>query len=128
MESSNNNSFFFTAVKSQKNIYKKINIVGNKKESILFSSRLKKKKISENISIPKIISLIPSLRKDSFSSRTSRFMSAKKQIETYGCPVIDTMNYLKMNKSELGKKCLFYETLKFNIPLFIFCRNKENII
>ena len=137
LEGSNNNSFFFTAVKSQKNIYKKINIVGNKKESILFSSRLKKKKISENISIPKIISLIPSLRKDSFSSRTSRFMSAKKQIETYGCPVIDTMNYfnygekkryLKMNKSELGKKCLFYETLKFNIPLFIFCRNKENII
>ena len=90
LESSNNNSFFFTAVKSQKNIYKKINIVGNKKESILFSSRLKKKKISENISIPKIISLIPSLRKDSFSSRTNRLMSAKKQIETYGCPVIDT--------------------------------------
>ena len=124
-------------MKSQKNIYKKINIVGNKKESILFSSRLKKKKISENISIPKIISLIPSLRKDSFSSRTNRLMSAKKQIETYGCPVIDTINYfnygekkryLKMNKSELGKKCLFYETLKFNIPLFIFCRNKENII
>ena len=136
LESSTNNSFFFTAINSQKNVYKKIDIVGNKKESILFSCRLKKKNISENISIPKIISLLPSTNRDSFSFRNSRHMSAKKQIETYGCPVLDTFNYfnfgdrdryIKMNKSGIPKKCLFYETNKFNIPLFIFCGNKENI-
>ena len=136
MESSTNNSSFFTAINSQKNVYKKIDIVGNKKESILFYCRLKKKNISENISIPKIISLLPSTNRDSFSFRNSRHMSAKKQIETYGCPVLDTFNYfnfgdrdryIKMNKSGIPKKCLFYETNKFNIPLFIFCGNKENI-
>ena len=70
-----------------------------------------------------------------------RLMSAKKQVENYGCTILDEINYFnfgdteknmksskKENKENTTKKknnCIFYETNKFNIPLFIFCERKE---
>ena len=73
----------------------------------------------------------------------SNMMSIRKQIETYGCTILDTLTYfnngisnkmLKRNfsvnnkKIHLGsKKNLFYETPKYNIPLYVLCDKKEKI-
>ena len=70
-------------------------------------------------------------------------MSVRKQIETYGCTILDTLTYfnngirnkmLKRNFSVNNKKIninsqknLFYETPKYNIPLYVLCDKKEKI-
>ena len=148
LDNSANNSFFFTAVAPKKTIYKKIEIIGKKHESALFSKRLRKKNsLKENSAIKdtdytKLKSLLSSDTKDSYQNRNfSLFMPEKKQVENFGFPVLDTIHYFnfgykyknkKDNKSEKkvnkeDKSCIFYETKKFNIPLFIFCKKKEKV-
>ena len=148
LDNSVNNSLFFTAVNPKKNIYKKIEIIGKKQESDLFLKRLRKQNsLYKNPAIKdnkytKLKSVISSDTKDSYQNRNlSLFMSAKKQVENFGFPVLDTIHYFnfgdkykikKASKSEKNvkkdnEKCIFYETKKFNIPLFIFCKKREKI-
>ena len=134
-DNSNNNSFFFTALNEDKKLYKNIKILGKSKEGIRFSNKLRKQSVSEESFQKKIVSLLPSTERNSFSLRSiSRIMSAKKQIETYGCTALDTVNYFNFgnkeiqllnDKGEKNKRCLFYKTLKFNLPLIVFCNKKE---
>ena len=149
-ENTKNNTFFVTSVKQKEKeiIYKRIPINRIKNESQLLSSRLRKNnKLKEKYNFSedyqnKIKSFLSSTNnKDSFSyMNIHRLMSAKKQVENYGCTILDELNYFnfgdterktkRSNKENTGKKdkdkCLFYETKKFNIPLFIFCERKEN--
>ena len=148
IDNSVNNSFFFTAVNQKKNIYKKIEIIGRKHESALFSKRLRKKNsLHENSAVKdsdytKLKSILSSDTKDCYQNRNfSLFMPEKKQVENFGFPILDTIHYFnfgynyknkKANKSEKkvnkeDKSCIFYETKKFNIPLFIFCKKKEKV-
>ena len=152
-ENTKNNTFFVTSVKQKEKekeiIYKRIPINRIQKESKLFSSRLRtKNKLKEKFNFSeeyqnKIKSFISSTNnKNSFSyMNIHRLMSAKKQVENYGCTILDEINYFnfgdteknmksskKENKENTTKKknnCIFYETNKFNIPLFIFCERKE---
>ena len=152
-ENTKNNTFFVTSVKQKEKekeiIYKRIPINRIQKESKLFSSRLRtKNKLKEKFNFSeeyqnKIKSFISSTNnKNSFSyMNVHRLMSAKKQVENYGCTILDEINYFnfgdteknmksskKENKENTTKKknnCIFYETNKFNIPLFIFCERKE---
>ena len=134
-DNSNNNSFFFTALNEDKKLYKNIKILGKSKEGIRFSNKLRKQSVSEESFQKKIVSLLPSTERNSFSLRSiSRIMSAKQQIETYGCTALDTVNYFNFgnkeiqllnDKGEKNKRCLFYKTLKFNLPLIVFCNKKE---
>ena len=138
LENSNNDSFFFTAVDVPNKIYKKIEILGQSKESLLFTNRLRKKRLIKDSLQNKMISLLASPYKDSFSFRNgNQLMSAKKQIEIYGCTALDTINYfnygykersLMNDKGQNNKRCLFYKTLKFNLPLVIFCDRKSKDI
>ena len=139
LENSTNNSVFYTAINTQKSINNKIKIFGRKDESYLFSNRLLRKKNSfaDNY-MNKIKSLLSSSNKNTSSFGSgSRLMSARQQIDLYGCTILDTMNYFNLgekeksfnsnrNKKKDNKKCIYYETLKYNLPLLAFC-NKKNI-
>ena len=147
-ENTKNNTFFVTSVKQKEKetIYKRIPINRIQKESKLFSGRLRtKNKLKEKYNFNeefqnKIKSFISSTNnKSSFSyMNVHRLMSAKKQVENYGCTILDKINYFnfgdiekdmksskKGNSTKRKNNCLFYETNKFNIPLFIFCERKE---
>ena len=147
LENTNNNTFFVTSVKQKDSIYKRIPINRVRNESKLLSSRLRRKnKLKESYNFSedyqnKIKSFLSSTNnKESYSYRNIRPMSAKQQIETFGCTILDEIKYYNFgdtdkkikskNKENTGRKirnsCLFYETKKFNIPLFIFCEKKDN--
>ena len=65
-------------------------------------------------------------------------------MEIYGCSILDTISYFNngfgdslskrnfsvKNKKQIinNKKKLFYQTQKFNIPLFVLCNEKEKIV
>ena len=78
----------------------------------------------------------------SFKSN-SKVMSIREQIETYGCTILDTMSYfnsgikdkiIRRNFSAnykkgayVNKKNIFYQTRKYNIPLYVLCDKQEKI-
>ena len=88
--------------------------------------------------------MISSIRRDPISlrSKTSSIID-KKNLEFLGFPISETIDYFnyreldqsifannrESNQSNLKKnnirKLLFYETKKYNIPLFIFLNNPE---
>ena len=145
-DNSINNSIFFTAINENKSIYKRIAIKGKNIESILFSNRLRKKSnnlketsfVTNNERNYNKLSFLPSTNKDSFSFKIlNRSMSAKRQMETYGCTILDKVNYFNFGDKEKSKadnnqdknnsKCLYYESINYNLPLFIFCESKKLI-
>ena len=149
-DNSNNSSFFFTSVNfgpNKKNIYKKIPIISAKNKISKAKKILSKKDENEDYSFlndfSKKISRLQSTNRGSISYRNlSHAMSAKKQIETYGCTALDTINYFNCGDKERSlksynshknfniknqKKCIFYRTRKYNLPLFILCNEKERI-
>lgn len=146
---SNNNSLFFTSINYKQNknkIYKTIDVTSSKSK-IIKSQKEKLKSIQKVDNFKNkeewSKSLMISTFRDSRSYKNkSYFISAKKQIEAYGCTALDTMNYFNygdksksMNSSWFKnqskkinfKKCIFYETNKFNIPLLILCDEKQKI-
>ena len=78
----------------------------------------------------------------SFKSN-SNVMSIRKQIEFYGCTILDTMSYFNSGiKDKIisrnfsanykkgsyeNKKNIFYQTRKYNIPLYVLCDKHEKI-
>ena len=77
------------------------------------------------------------------NKNSSKILSVREQIETYGCTILDTMTYfnngindksLKRNYSANNKrriiynnnnKYCFYQTQKYNIPLYVLCDLNE---
>jgi len=75
------------------------------------------------------------------NKNNSKILSVREQIETYGCTILETMSYfndgindkfLKRNYSANAKriitnnkKNLFYQTQKYNIPLYVLCDKRE---
>ena len=75
------------------------------------------------------------------NKNNSKILSVREQIETYGCTILETLSYfndgindkfLKRNYSANtkriitnNKKNLFYQTQKYNIPLYVLCDKRE---
>ena len=141
----NNSNFYLTSINlnnktngvfKEKFIYSQIRPFSNMERTITESSNMKNK-------------IIRKIANSGFSSNRcsttckSMSMSVRKQIETYGCTVFDTMsyfnngNYSKMikrnystqnkNKNKIinNKKNFFYQTHKYNIPLYVLLDAKE---
>lgn len=145
---SNNNSFFFNSISGRKNIKDKedINILNTKLRTKKYQKKMSRRIKGEEISKNKnegSKTIIESTYRDSISYRNrSYIISEKKQIEDYGCTALNSMNYfnhgekensLNANNSDSNpkkinfKKFIFYETNKYNIPLFVLCDDKEKI-
>lgn len=143
---SNKDTFFFTTIntnRKQKNIYKTINILSAKsRKSKSQKTKSKQPKSQDNLNNKEELSktIMASTYRDSISYRNmNRSISAKKQIEDYGCTALDSMNYFnygtieksidlscyESKKKNKYKKCIFYETNYYNIPLYILCDEKE---
>ena len=148
LDNSANNSLFFTSINynpNKNNVYKTINILSARDSKKIQKKKIKHGKREENLKNKEEGSktVMGSTCRDSYSYRNkSQIISARKQIEDYGFTVLDSMNYFNygeksnsMNSSYYGnnpekpniKKCVFYETNKFNIPLFILLDEKEKI-
>ena len=156
-ESNKQNIFFtninMNRNKKRRQLYKTINVLNSKEESHYsfrkrFFNKIKEVKEEKgeeysSIGYNRSKTIFNSTFKDSISSNKKRkYMSNKKQIEAYGCTALNSMNYFnygekenslysyiyEKNKNRINcKKCLFYETNKYNLPLFILCDKKENI-
>ena len=152
-DNSKNNSFFFTTInyhrnrKHKNNVYKTISILSAKdrikKYQKKTSKHFKAEENSKNIDEGSKIILGSTFRDTNSYKSKSQIISAKKQIEAYGCTALDTMNYfnygdkeklMNSNNNENNnqkkinfKKCIFYETNKYNIPLFVLCDDKAKI-
>ena len=152
-DNSKNNSFFFTTTnyhrnrKNKENVYKTISILSikdrMKKNQKKILKHIKREENSKNIDEGSKTILGSTFRDTNSFKNKSQIISAKKQIETYGCTALDTMNYFNygdkeklMNSSNNEnynqkkinfKKCIFYETNKYNIPLFVLCDDKAKI-
>jgi hypothetical protein len=147
-------NIFFTAVninrnKRKKSLYRTINMTNSKEKSHTYRKKLinkiKEDKCEEFSTIKDdgSNSIVGSTFFDSISFRKNRkFISAKKQIEDYGCTALDSINYFNFGtrkkslysniyenykNRDIPNKCLFYETNKYNIPLFVLCGKKEKI-
>ena len=145
-------SIFFTNInmnrnKKKREIYRTISVLNSKENSnYTYRKRLisKIKKEKEDCSTAKddeSNTIIGSTFRDSISyNKKRKYISVKKQIETYGCTALDSMNYFNYGKKENSlysviyennknkinsKKCLFYETNKYNLPLFVLCDKNE---
>ena len=145
-------SIFFTNInmnrnKKKREIYRTISVLNSKENSnYTYRKRLinKIKKEKEDCSTAKddeSNTIIGSTFRDSISyNKKRKYISAKKQIEAYGCTALDSMNYFNYGKKENSlysviyendknrinnKKCLFYETNKYNLPLFVLCENEQ---
>ena len=145
-------SIFFTNInmnqnKKKREIYRTIYVLNSKENSnYTYRKRLinKIKKEKEDCSTAKddeSNTIIGSTFRDSISyNKKRKYISAKKQIEAYGCTALDSMNYFNYGKKENSlysviyendknrinnKKCLFYETNKYNLPLFVLCENEQ---
>ena len=142
---------FFTTVdlKSKdkfKSLYKKISIKSEKDKSNKHTRKVIKINNKDEHSIYKddaSKTIIGSTFRDTISYRNkSHLMPSKNQIEIYGCNVIDTINYFNygekeklmiannydnIKKNENYKNVIFYETYKYNIPLFVLFDEKERI-
>ena len=137
--------------KKKRQIYRTINVVNSKEISNpIYRKRLISNTKEEKGRYYSIIkdecskTIIGSTFRDSISlNKKRKYISAKKQIEAYGCTALDSMNYFNYGKKENSlysniyendknrincKKCLFYETNKYNLPLFILCGKNEKAI
>ena len=134
-------------IKKKREIYRTIYVLNSKENSnYTYRKRLinKIKKEKEDCSTAKddeSNTIIGSTFRDSISyNKKRKYISAKKQIEAYGCTALDSMNYFNYGKKENSlysviyendknrinnKKCLFYETNKYNLPLFVLCENEQ---
>ena len=149
-DNSKNNSFFYTSInynkkrKDKQNIYKTICILSAKRRIKKYQKKLSRQIKEEDISKNKdegAKTILASTYRDTISYRNkSHIISSKKQIEAYGCTALNTMDYFNYGEKEKSlnasnyecfrkkinyKKCIFYETNKYNIPLFILCDEKE---
>ena len=107
------------------------------------SKHIKGEENSKNIDEGSKTMFASTFRDTNSYKNKSQIISAKKQVEAYGCTALDTMNYFNygdkeklMNSSNIEnnnqkkinfKKCIFYETNKYNIPLFVLCDDKAKI-
>ena len=148
------NNIFFTAVnmnrnKRKKSLYRTIKMINSKENSHTYrkklNNKIKEAKGEEYSTIKDDGSntIVGSTFFDSISFRKNRkYISAKKQIEAYGCTALDSMKYFNFGERKKSlysniyenyknknnyKNCLFYETNKYNIPLFVLCGKKEAI-
>ena len=112
--------------------------LGNKERTINTESSFQNK-INKRL----ITSAFSSKQCSTYFKSNSNMMSVRKQIETYGCAILDTLTYFNsaisykilkrnfsVNNKKIninGKKNLFYETPKYNIPLYVLCDKKEKI-
>ena len=139
----NNSNFYLTSINQnnkangtfkEKFIYSQVRPFSNMERTITESSNMKNKTIKK-------------IANSGFSSNRcsttckSISMSVRKQIETYGCTVFDTLsyfnngnynkmikrNYSAQNKNKIinNKKNFFYQTHKYNTPLYVLCDAKE---
>ena len=135
--------------KRKKSLYRTINMINSKENSHTYRKKLNNKikdcKGEEYSTIKDDGSntIVGSTFFDSISFRKNRkYISAKKQIEAYGCTALDSMKYFNFGERKKSlysniyenyknrdnyKNCLFYETNKYNIPLFALCGKKEAI-
>ena len=148
-DNTKNNSFFFTTIDEPKNKTKYLNNSlsalsiknrSNNRQKKFLRRKLEEYKNKEETSK----NMISSIRRDPISlrSKTSSIID-KKNLEFLGFPISETIDYFnyreldqsifannrESNQSNLKKnnirKLLFYETKKYNIPLFIFLNNPE---
>ena len=148
-----NNSYrknvFFTTVdvKSKdnfKSLYRKINIKSEKDKSNKHTKKIIRLNNKDESSIYKddvSKTIIGSTFRNTISYRNkSHLISSKNQIEIYGCNALDTINYFNYGEKEKSmitnnyeyiknnenyKNVIFYETYKYNIPLFVLFDEKE---
>lgn len=148
----NNNSNLYLTSINQRNKRSEINklVENNNIESPVRPLTNKERTINtessyhqNNINRRLISSALSSNRWSTSFKSNSKIMSVRKQIETYGCTILDTMSYfnsgindtmLKRNYSAKYKKRntesqknFFYQTQKYNIPLYVLCDKKEKI-
>lgn len=150
----NNSSFYITSINNtNKNNDTKSNINNDNNKFIISPIRAisnndrtinTEPTHNKNKKNKRIINSAYSSNRWSTSAKSSiNVMSIRKQIETYGCSILDTITYfnngledsfLKRNFSTKSKKRiinnkrkLFYQTQKYNIPLFVLCDKKEKI-
>ena len=121
------------------NIESPVRPLTNKERTINTESSYHQNNINRRL----ISSALSSNRWSTSFKSNSKIMSVRKQIETYGCTILDTMSYfnsgindtmLKRNYSAKYKKRntesqknFFYQTQKYNIPLYVLCDKKEKI-
>ena len=151
-DNSKNNSFFFTTInyhrnrKNKENIYKTISILSAKdrikKYQKKMSKHIKGEENSKNIDEGSKTLFASTFRETNSYKNKSHVISEKKQIEAYGCTALNTMNYFNYgdkeklmnscnnenNQKKINyKKCIFYETSKYNIPLLVLNDDKTKI-
>ena len=106
------------------------------------SKHIKGEENSKNIDEGSKTMFASTFRDTNSYKNKSQIISAKKQIEAYGCTALDTMNYFNYgdkeklmnscnnenNQKKINyKKCIFYETSKYNIPLLVLNDDKTKI-
>ena len=150
----NNSSFYITSINNtNKNNDTKSNINNDNNKFIISPIRAisnndrtinTEPTPNKNKQNKRIINSAYSSNRWSTSAKSSiNVMSIRKQIETYGCSILDTITYfnngledsfLKRNFSTKSKKRIInnkrklcYQTQKYNIPLFVLCDKKEKI-
>ena len=151
-DNSKNNSFFYTTInyhrnrKNKENIYKTISILSAKdrikKYQKKMSKHIKGEENSKNIDEGSKTLFASTFRETNSYKNKSHVISEKKQIEAYGCTALNTMNYFNYgdkeklmnscnnenNQKKINyKKCIFYETSKYNIPLLVLNDDKTKI-
>ena len=124
---------------SNKFIGSAVSPLNNKERTINTESSYYQNKINRRM----INSALSSNRWSTSFKSNSKVMSIRKQIETYGCTILDTMSYfnngikdkiIRRNFSANykkgaydNKKNIFYQTRKYNIPLYVLCDKHEKI-
>ena len=109
----------------------------NKERTITANSSYNQNRINRRL----INSGISSNRCSTSFKTGSKIISIRQQIETYGCTILDTMNYFNNGSSQkymkrnfsagnkkgidFNKKKIFYQTQKYNIPLYVLCDKFE---
>ena len=109
----------------------------NKERTITANSSYNQNRINRRL----INSGISSNRCSTSFKTGSKIISIRQQIETYGCTILDTMNYFNNGSSQkymkrnfsagnkkgidFNKKKIFYQTQKYNIPLYVLCDEFE---
>lgn len=140
----NNSNLYLTSInqinKPNENNQMAISLIrpdSNKERTNTANSSYNQKRINRRL----INSGISSNRCSTSFKTGSKIISIRQQIETYGCTILDTMNYfnngsnqkyMKRNFSagnkkgiDFNKKKIFYQTQKYNIPLYVLCDKFE---
>ena len=135
--SDNNNSNLYLTSINNKIVISPTRPNSNKERTITNDSSYNQNRINKRL----INSALSSNRCSTSFKTISKIIPIREQIDTYGCTILDTISYFNNGISEkimkrnfsagnkkridYNKKKLFYQTQKYNIPLFVLCDKDE---